>query len=94
MRKYKYILRINGTKAHIRHSETAVIPPNILIDDYIIVKDKSLPTRDIVFKGKYNPKLLREIQDIEIIKMHLEWMIEDILEVQPNLKIRVYDLYL
>lgn len=67
--KYKYILRTNGTKAHIRHSDTAVISSKILIDDYII---KAGRTKDIVFKSKYNPKLLREIQDIEVIKMYLE----------------------
>lgn len=93
MRKYRYVLRINGTKAHIRYNDISVISSNILIDDYI-VKDKSLRTKDIVFKSKYDPELIKEIKDIEVIKMHLEWMIEDILEVQPNLKIRVYDLYL
>lgn len=83
---------MKGPVANLLHwdNDLYIISADLLPSDYLNNKDSSAVYK-LEFESKYDPKFIKQIKDVEMIRIYLEWILEEILEQHPELDLKVYN---
>lgn len=83
---------MKGPVANLLHVESQrhIISPDVLAFDYLNNGDHSIEYK-LGFESKYDPEFIKQINDIEVVRIYLERILEEILEQHSELDLKVYE---